>query len=296
MIENIRKQRFFVTHKKKNTTSSLKDIVPLSLSLEIGNERNLKNIFATSILPKMTFNANKISSNITILVLSVLLLTKIVFVEGEGEGGSEESERHIHPSHSVLFASFTLTLGVVVYYILSRYLHWLPYTAIMFLVGVIMGLIASSEVLLFEGRKNFYINNTIVMWQGIDSEVLLLVFLPGLIFKDALAQNPYLFVMGYFQLFIFAFPNVLAGTYLTAAVANYILPYEWPFFLCLTFGAIMSATDPVAVSALLEEVGTSKLHHNHSNRAITLSKLPSTYEIAVTNDFFLLAVTISSVI
>ena len=62
--------------------------------------------------------------------------------------------------------------------------------------------------------------------------------------------------MGFMPLFSFAVPNVLAGTYLTALVGYYVLPFDWPWFLCMTFGAIMSATDPVAVSALLEEVGT----------------------------------------
>jgi NhaP-type Na+/H+ or K+/H+ antiporter len=48
---------------------------------------------------------------------------------------------------------------------------------------------------------------------------------------------------------------VLAGTYLTAVVGYYVFPFSWSWNLALTFGSILSATDPVAVSALLEEVG-----------------------------------------
>lgn len=48
---------------------------------------------------------------------------------------------------------------------------------------------------------------------------------------------------------------VLAGASLTACVAFYIFPYDWPFSLAMTLGSILAATDPVAVSALLEEVG-----------------------------------------
>jgi NhaP-type Na+/H+ or K+/H+ antiporter len=48
---------------------------------------------------------------------------------------------------------------------------------------------------------------------------------------------------------------VLAGTSLTALVAYYIFPYNWSFNLAMTLGSILSATDPVAVSTLLEEVG-----------------------------------------
>jgi NhaP-type Na+/H+ or K+/H+ antiporter len=57
------------------------------------------------------------------------------------------------------------------------------------------------------------------------------------------------------QCLIFAFPLVLAGTALTALLAFYAFPYGWSLNLCMTFGAILSATDPVAVAALLEQVG-----------------------------------------
>lgn len=212
----------------------------------------------------MQLNTNR-SSSFTMLLMMLVLLVAQVAAAGlteleafeEAHGGENNVEESVHPSHSVLYASLVLTIGIVVYYTLSRFLHWIPYTAMMFLLGAIMGLISASRVLTLVSVKEHYLQDTLFAWQDIDSEVLLLVFLPGLIFKDALGQNPYLFAMGFNQLFIFAFPNVLAGTFMTAVVGYYIFPYAWPFYLCLTFGAIMSATDPVAVSALLEEVGTS---------------------------------------
>ena len=54
---------------------------------------------------------------------------------------------------------------------------------------------------------------------------------------------------------IMAFPMVLAGTTLMALVGYYVLPYDWSWAFSMTAGAILSATDPVAVSALLNEVG-----------------------------------------
>ena len=48
---------------------------------------------------------------------------------------------------------------------------------------------------------------------------------------------------------------VLAGTSLTALVAYFIFPYGWSFDLCMTFGSILAATDPVAVAVLLNELG-----------------------------------------
>lgn len=151
--------------------------------------------------------------------------------------------------HAVLFPPFTLTLGVVAFYVLSRYAKALPYTAVMFLLGTIMGV--AVEI----GDHTNHIDQGIRLWLNINSEVLLLVFLPGLLFRDAMSQNVHLFLRAFSQLFVFAFPMVLAGTVLTALVAFYLFPYNWPFNLAMAFGAILAATDPVAVAALLEEVG-----------------------------------------
>lgn len=100
-----------------------------------------------------------------------------------------------------------------------------------------------------------HISLTLSSWITINSEVLLLVFLPGLIFKDAFGQNVHLFGISLGQLLIFAFPMVLLGTVLGALIGFYIFPFGWSFNLAMTVGSILAATDPVAVAALLEEVG-----------------------------------------
>lgn len=43
---------------------------------------------------------------------------------------------------------------------------------------------------------------------------------------------------------------------LTGVMAKLVFTYNWNWFECLMFGAIISATDPVAVVALLNELGT----------------------------------------
>lgn len=45
------------------------------------------------------------------------------------------------------------------------------------------------------------------------------------------------------------------GTALTACVAYFIFPYGLSLDLSMTFGAILLATDPVAVAVLLNELG-----------------------------------------
>ena len=161
----------------------------------------------------------------------------------------EENGGATQPYYAVLFPPFSLTIGVIVFYMLSRHARALPYTAVMFFIGTLMGVGAELA------ESSDHINQTIRTWVPIDSEVLLLIFLPGLIFKDSYGQNVHLFRLALLQMFIFAFPLVLAGAILTALVAFHIFPYGWSFNLAMTFGSILAATDPVAVAALLEQVG-----------------------------------------
>ena len=60
------------------------------------------------------------------------------------------------------------------------------------------------------------------------------------------------------QMILLAGPGVLISTFLTACVAKFFFDYHWPWATALTFGAMLSATDPVAVVALLKELGASK--------------------------------------
>lgn len=165
------------------------------------------------------------------------------------EHHGEEEEEEIEPAHAVLLPWFVQAAGVVIYFVLTRYFHGIPYTCALFVVGVFMGAGAARTGL------NDQLTDSITLWRSINSEVLFTVFLPGLLFKDAIEVNFHLFQASISQLLILAFPMVLAGTLLTACVAMYVFPYDWSFHLALTFGSILSATDPVAVAALLNEVG-----------------------------------------
>lgn len=157
---------------------------------------------------------------------------------------------------AVLFPSFCITVGVLVYYVLSRVPRLgqiLPYTAAMFLVGVAMG--AGSSVLANSDRR---LNNSIQMWTNIDAQVLLLVFLPGLIYKEiSIGLNVHIFRATFWQIILFAFPLVLAGATLTALVAYFLFPYKWTFNLCMILGTILAATDTVSVASLMNSLGAS---------------------------------------
>lgn len=109
-------------------------------------------------------------------------------------------------------------MALLIYYLLSRYLAFIPYTAIVFLLGVVIGYksdASTQNTILFSALR----------WMNINGQVVLLIFLPGLIFLDAFTMNVHLFFQAFWQLMIFAFPMVLVGAGLTALVARYVLPY-----------------------------------------------------------------------
>jgi NhaP-type Na+/H+ or K+/H+ antiporter len=60
------------------------------------------------------------------------------------------------------------------------------------------------------------------------------------------------------QVIILATVGVLIGQGLVAGFCYYVFPYDWDWKFSLLIGAILAATDPVAVVALLKELGASK--------------------------------------
>ncbi|CAM9593123.1 unnamed protein product [Sphacelaria rigidula] len=53
-------------------------------------------------------------------------------------------------------------------------------------------------------------------------------------------------------------PGVIVATITTACFSRYVFPYDWDWNTALYFGAMCSATDPVAVVALMKELGVSE--------------------------------------
>ena len=94
---------------------------------------------------------------------------------------------------------FVEIVGVLAYYVLSRYLHSLPYTAVMFIVGFLIGF-ANQRT------KVNDIEASATSWLSIEGEVILLVFLPGLLYLDSYNIDVHLFLQSIWQLVTFAFP------------------------------------------------------------------------------------------
>ena len=90
---------------------------------------------------------------------------------------------------------------------------------------------------------------------NMDPHLMLSVFLPTLIFESAFVMDVHTFKKTIGQAIILAGPGLIMCTFLTALMARYIFTYNWSWVTALLFGSILSATDPVAVVALLKDLG-----------------------------------------
>ena len=111
--------------------------------------------------------------------------------------------KEFSPYYALLFPFFILTMSLVIFYVLTRYVHMIPYTAVLFLLGTVMGLVTSSTTL-----KTDQLSSSTLMFEKINGNLLLLGFLPGLLFKDAYCLDIHLFFNAFSQVVIMGFPMV----------------------------------------------------------------------------------------
>jgi NhaP-type Na+/H+ or K+/H+ antiporter len=94
---------------------------------------------------------------------------------------------------------------------------------------------------------------------GINPHLLLVIFLPPLLFGDAMNIDTFVARRTAGQCLLLAGPGVVIGAFATGALLYYLLPYKWSFNLCVCVGAVLASTDPIAVVSLLKELGASPL-------------------------------------
>lgn len=155
----------------------------------------------------------------------------------------------------LLFVILALIIGACVR-------HWLkgsqiPYTVALLILGIGIGLLHRTDFFQSPGLSQT-LGQTLDLVADISPHLILFVFLPTLIFESAFAMEVHLFRRMFAQIAILAVPGLILATSLTASLAKWAFPWEWGWALCFMFGALISATDPVAVVALLKEVSSRK--------------------------------------
>nr|XP_027097449.1 sodium/hydrogen exchanger 8-like isoform X2 [Coffea arabica] len=102
------------------------------------------------------------------------------------------------------------------------------------------------------------IGDGIRLWARIDPDLLLAVFLPALLFESSFLMEVHQIKRCMVQMLLLAGPGVLISTFFLGSALKLIFPYNWSWKTSLLLGGLLSATDPVAVVALLKELGASK--------------------------------------
>ncbi len=121
----------------------------------------------------------------------------------------------------------------------------LPYTVGLVLVGLLLGLISEQSQAL-EPLSQLTLS----------PEIILFVFLPTLIFESAFGLDSRLLIKNLAPVMTLAAPGLLLSTAIIGSLLAWLT--SLPFGTALLFGALISATDPVAVIALFREVGAPK--------------------------------------
>ncbi|KAJ8598440.1 hypothetical protein CTAYLR_006856 [Chrysophaeum taylorii] len=142
-----------------------------------------------------------------------------------------------------------ITIGIIVRQYAPK-ITSLPFTVIIMIMGMITGAIVQATS---------HAAPTIRAWYNIAPETLLWAIIPILVFESAFNTETHIFAKLKWQILTLAGPGVIVASILTAAFVKVtFVEYDWDWPTCLMFGAITAATDPVAVVALLKELGVSE--------------------------------------
>ena len=117
-----------------------------------------------------------------------------------------------------------------------------PFTVILVIIGVVLSSLAENWLLL-QPLKDFELS----------PEVMLFIFLPALIFESGFALDARQLTRDLPAVLILAIPGMLISTCIVGL--GVWLALDTKLIIALVFGALISATDPVAVVALFKELG-----------------------------------------
>ncbi len=193
--------------------------------------------------------------------------------------------------HDYLYGLFFLIVSLVIGAATRHFLQRvpLPFTVLLLLIGLGMGALnraygphgghdhGAGHAEQAGGLWAKFVDTLsgAISWGGnLDGHLILYVFLPILIFEAGFALDVHTFKKSFLNAFYLAGPGIVTATVMTGLAFLGMVSFfggpggvleDWNVdagaFVVLAsmlFGAVVSATDPVAVVALLKELGASK--------------------------------------
>ncbi|CAL0309165.1 unnamed protein product [Lupinus luteus] len=151
----------------------------------------------------------------------------------------------------ILLQIMMLVLSFVLGHVLRRKkIYIIPEASASLLIGLIVGILANISDT----------ENSIRAWFNFHEEFFFLFLLPPIIFQSGFSLAPKPFFSNFGAIVTFA----IFGTFVSSIVTGVLvylggliyLMYRLPLVECLMFGALISATDPVTVLSIFQELGT----------------------------------------
>jgi NhaP-type Na+/H+ and K+/H+ antiporters len=145
----------------------------------------------------------------------------------------------------------------------------IPYTLQLLILGSILGAFLRNNKWNDSFQKSFEILG------NMDPHLMLHIFLPPLVFESAASLDWHIFTQSKSYMLILAGPGLVTASIMTGFTVFHLVNttdrfsdaleysecpnYAWSFPTSVLLGVIMSATDPVAVVALLKDLGCKDL-------------------------------------
>ncbi|KPA83965.1 Na/H antiporter-like protein [Leptomonas pyrrhocoris] len=177
------------------------------------------------------------------------VLTPALSPNDDTDGGNSNTA-HVERSFEdtslgILFVTMLIFLGGT-FFMTQRRRIPLPYTVVLFLYGIVVGAVT---LWLYPDIANAL--------ASIPPELLFYIFLPVLLFEGSYAINIHALKRVFFQVVLLATVGLLINTALLSLPIKLCFG-SWSWYTALLLGSLLSATDPVAVVALLKELGVDK--------------------------------------
>jgi CPA1 family monovalent cation:H+ antiporter len=132
----------------------------------------------------------------------------------------------------------------------------LPYTVLLVVVGILLA-IASRRIELLKELGSFKLTPDVIVY----------VLLPILLFESAFNMDSRRLLKNIVPVVVLAIPALLLSTVIVGGILFFSstkwgiiesIPHDNPLIAALLFGALVSATDPVAVVSIFKELGAPK--------------------------------------
>ncbi len=140
-----------------------------------------------------------------------------------------------------------LALGTFILHHLSKLFN-VPFTVIMFVIGLLLGALVYPLP---------WLDDYLTLLYHIPPRLLFHIFLPILIFEGSFGMKTHAFRQVFEQSIILAGPGLMLNTIIIGVALKFIIP-SWNWYMLWLIGSVLSATDPVAVVALLKGLGVDK--------------------------------------